>query len=257
MALAFGTTGAQTGTATPLAVTIAVNNGDTVIVTVTFNPNTCAVTSITGGGAFTLRTSVNNGANLRQEMWSTDAGAGVSASSVSVAFSGTAADAGAMVETVTGVLGLGPTATATGSTLNPTIAIVTQDSNNWVVAGFGWGNTGATTLGGDIRATDGNISISDAIGDHTVAAPGTCTVSAIHGAVTWVATAIELRTVAGGGSTRPWPATRGLPFQGPRDARGFLRQQPWNAMMVPASTPSTVTYPMLERRERGVNRGTS
>jgi hypothetical protein len=197
--------GLWTGT-TPLTPAKTINAGETVIVTVVMTPNTCAVSGITGGGAYTLKSSVTQGA-CKVEQWVTSApGGATAASSLSIAISGAPTRAGCIVETATGVVAYGNTNTNQGTTANPSIDVNTQDANNYVVAGYGWieAPTLATTgLTGTLSGTDDDgVGLSDAGSNNTRATSGLLTNAVTHGTSSspnWGVCAIELRSTAGGG----------------------------------------------------------
>lgn len=197
MAIAFGRWGAFSGSGSPQAVTVTVNNGETSVVAVFMKPVTAAVTSITGGGTYTQRATKTQG-TVKGELWSTNAGAATAASSVSVAMSGSPTQAGVAVHLSTGVTALGTTGTAGGTAANPSITVSTQDNNNWIAAFFGFNDGGAlpTAGTGNLRGTDQDASITDATTDNTRATPGTLVNSVTKGAVTdWAILALELRSV--------------------------------------------------------------
>lgn len=193
MAIAFGQTGAQTGTTATITATVTIVGGSTVEIDVAITPETVIVLG-TSVGARRVGFVING--TLRQEKWVTGAGAAAPGTQVVVTLSAAPTDCGVLVQTYTGVLGIGNCKTATGSGANPSIAFESQDANNYMAAGFGILNTNATTAGtGTLRNSDGNISLSDASTDNTAASPGTITNSITHSAGTWAAIVLELRTV--------------------------------------------------------------
>jgi hypothetical protein len=212
--------GLWTGT-TPLTPSKTINNGDTAIVTVVMTPTTAAVSSITGGGTWFQRSSKIQG-TCKVEQWSTNVGAAVSASSISIALSGSPTAAGSVLETATGVVALGITGTAGGTSSNPSIAVVTQDANNFILAGYGWIETPtlATTAGtGTLTGSDSDgAALSDAGSYNTAASPGSVTNSVTHGApsAAWAICALELRSVAGGATLPPQPLGRVGSYMGSR-----------------------------------------
>ncbi len=208
MAIAFGTAANNGSSGTsPVTVTVTINNGDTGVAVISLtarNTTPDAVTSLTGGGTWALRVALTVGLE-RVEVWSTAAGAATAASSVDVAFGTTDLDAVCcFVGTWTGALGLGVTGTASGSTANPSITTTTQDNNNWVIAGFACLEGGVPTVNtANLRSARHqpgavNHNGSGAMTDQTAVSPGSVVNDCIQTANSWVAAALELRTVAGG-----------------------------------------------------------
>jgi hypothetical protein len=229
MALAFGRVGkAQQGAsapASPIVVTVTINAGETGIAVICFAATTPgAVTSITNGGTWKLRKAFTNG-NARTEIWATQPNQALAATTVSIAFSGTNDGVEAIVAAYTGVMAFGNAGTASGSAANPSIALATQDPNNFIVAGFGISSTAVTvapTAGtGNLRAADaisaaGVHDGASALNDNTSATAGsvTNTVTYSVGSSVWAAVALELRSVAGAvaraAEMPTMAATRGL-----------------------------------------------
>lgn len=227
MAIAFGRSSAFSGTgASPLTASIVINLGETVVVCVTFNPTTCAVTGVTdnaagGSSTYTKRGEFVQSTSVKHEYWSTSAGGAKAATSVSAAFSGTNSDSGLIAAAYTGVLGIGSYVSGGGATGTHTLPLTTQDTNNWVVAHFAVldGSTAVTAGTGNLRQTDADISIQQGLVDNTAASASSVTCSLGAPTTTpWAAGALELRSVSGSTKTpRPirWPtiadrATRGL-----------------------------------------------
>lgn len=197
-AVAFATSGQQTGTGSSLSITVTVNQGSTALVAAVLDSVAgSAVTTIAGGGAYRRLDTQQNG-QLYVEMWTTEPGMAQAASgagAVVVSYSGTVVDAGAMVVTYVGVGSIGPTSKSTGAGANPSNAQATQEPNNIIVTAFGWLNILGTTAGtGSLRISDGNSAISDAIVDNTSTTPASVTTSVTHGAGTWALISVELRT---------------------------------------------------------------
>jgi hypothetical protein len=223
MAIAFGRSAAFSGSgATPLTAAIVINLGETVVVGVTFNPTTCAVTGVTdnaagGSSVYTKRGEFVQSTSVKHEYWSTSAGGAKAATSVSVAFSGTNTDSGLVAAAYTGVLGIGAFVSGGGASGTHTLSLTTQDANNWVVAHFAVldGATAITAGTGNLRQTDGDVSIQQGLVDNTAASASSVTCSLGAPTTTpWAAGALELRSVAGGVAT-PAPLLGSL-FVGPR-----------------------------------------
>lgn len=219
MAIAFGRAGhnQSAAPASPLVVTVTINAGETA--ELKFESAGASLATITTMPAgWTKRGTTINQGNHRVEHWSTDAGAALGVASVSIAFSGAPDSVAAVVEAWTGVLGIGPCTVAAGNSTTPSISATTQDANNVMssaltyddasVADPGGGSGTQRDLASAISATDSYIFGKD----NTAASPGSVTNSkgAFGAAGNWVATALELRTVAGG-SGSPAPVTNPLP----------------------------------------------
>lgn len=222
MAIAFGRSSAFSGTgASPLTASLVINLGETVVVCVTFNPTTCAVTGVTdnaagGSSVYTKRGEFVQSTSVKHEYWSTDAGGAKAATTVSAAFSGTNSDSGLVAAAYTGVLGIGSYASGGGATGTHTLSLTTQDANNWVVAHFAdLDNVTIPTAGtGNLRQTDADVSITQALVDNTAASANTSVTCSLGAPTTtpWAAGALELRSVSG--------ATYAKPSSGPHQAPG-------------------------------------
>ena len=178
-------------------VLINTTTGHDVIVVVAFPSTTPSVTSVrdTGGSTYTLIAAVNNGTSARVEMWAVH---GATAStSVTVNLS-TAAKSRVEVAEYGAVGTVGVMATKTGSGTNLTIALTTQSSSSWVVAGFGEKNgTSFLPSTGNLRDSGSFTStttVGAAVNDNTSIDP-----SSVTNGVTmsptgpWAAVALELR----------------------------------------------------------------
>lgn len=206
MAIVFSHGGSNTASAsTSVVVTVTVNAGDTVVV-VSSATTLVAVSSVadSGGSTYTKRgLTGDNGVVLQTEIWSTEANGAKASTTVTINY-GSAVLVAASVATYTGVDDLGKTATpASGSSSAPSVAITTQDSNNFVVAGMGittiaaGSNTWSATTG-NLRTNQAASTLvpGAAIMDNTAAGVGsvTCT-AALSQSTTWNALALELRSV--------------------------------------------------------------
>jgi hypothetical protein len=107
-----------------------------------------------------------------------------------------------------GVVAIGTNDTASGTSTAPSIALTTQDANNFVVSGFTFvGNKTWTADTGNLRDNyDGGGSqgqSASAVVDNTAASATSVTTSAtLSGSDSWAAIAIELRSTLGAGPTR-------------------------------------------------------
>jgi hypothetical protein len=215
MAIAFGRAGhnsAGGSPASPLVVTVTINAGETGVVCFENTGGTGGVTSITGGGTWTKRTSnaYTSGPRVFTEIWTTDANAAAGTASLSIAYNGAPVVVAAVGAAYTGVGSLGAAATPGGVTeSNPSIALVTQDANNWAIAAFGSNDGTAATAGtGNLRDQANLVGASDgfvALNDNTAASPSSVTNSITHVNADTSKVAFELRSVAGGATLLPFP----------------------------------------------------
>lgn len=206
IALATSQINGSAAPASPLAVTITINAGETAVLFLAAGGAVPTVTSITGGGTWTKRGATITLANHSIQCWSTDAGAAAAAASVSVAYTGAPASTVLVVHTTTGVLGIGNLATASANSTTPSVSLTTQDPNNWAVGALVYDDGSVADPGGgsgtqrqvlaEVAATDTYLFLKD----NTAASPGAVVNSkgAFGAAGNWVASALELRTVAGG-----------------------------------------------------------
>lgn len=214
-AILLGGFSTNSGTSIVCGLTGSTSAGSCIVVTVFLQDNTKTVTSFnddsTGGPMTFLQRSALNVTGGRLEQWSTAFNGGkVGASFITVNFSGTT-EAAARVEECSGVLALGTTATANNTTANPSIALTTQDANNYVLAGFGLvGATTPTALTGTLRGSNASAGTNPVVAsstDNTAASASSVTNAVTRAAATWAAAAIELRSVSAGGAI---PAIAGV-----------------------------------------------
>jgi hypothetical protein len=115
---------------------------------------------------------------------------------------------GQNVQCYTGVVAIGTNDTSSGTSTAPSIALTTQDADNFVVSGFAFlGNKTWTADVGNLRNNyDGggsNGQNATAVVDNTDASATSITTSAtISSSDSWAAIAIELRSTLGAGATR-------------------------------------------------------
>lgn len=203
MAIAFVRTAQnRDGTAgSTLAVNMTVTAGDCVVVLIDYDNGAVLPSSVTdnAGNAYALRASKLN--NHLVTIWSTAANGTLAATSITATFPTTGVVLRSMIAAdYSGVASLGLSAGTSGTSVSPSVSIVTQDPNNFVVAGMHSNSALSTTMAsgtGNLRATiqAGAGSNCDGYVDNTGAGTGsiTCSVS-IPGSVTWAAVAIELRS---------------------------------------------------------------
>jgi hypothetical protein len=205
MAIAFGRSAAFSGAgASPLSAALTLNAGETGVCGCTLDPTTLAVTGVTdnaagGSSSFASRGALNQSTSVRGELWSTGPSAGKASTSTSMAFSGSNTDSGLIASAYTGVLAVGNIWTDSGSGANPSVTHPIQDAGGFLVTHFACLSAFSLTAGtGNLRQTDADSAITQALVDNTAGAPGNVTCSVTLGAGPWVAITIELRPVAGG-----------------------------------------------------------
>lgn len=214
MAIAFVASGSAvevsgTPIATPISVTVAITANHTAIAVVHFGASGGAVTSLTNGGTWTKICEItNNGlAAYHSELWATGVGASATASSVSVAWSGSPEAISVEIADYSGIAALGNNATnrSGSASANPNVALTLQDANNFIIAGGGaWDTTAFTVSGGNtIRKQQSGSGSSDIIGallDNTQAGTGSITATLLHASNEWTMVAVEARSTTGGGA---------------------------------------------------------
>ncbi len=188
--------------------------GNDVVVTVAIRTTTSTVSSVTdtGGSTYAARgPGINNGTVARMEIWSARSAAVSTSVTVNL---GASSKFVACVGEYSGVAALGAASTATGATTTPTIALTTQDANNFVVAGFAAQGTatfsanvgalrGSTNTAGGSASTNVGGALNDNGATTASSVTNTATLSASN---SWAAEALELRSTTGavplGGSKR-------------------------------------------------------
>ncbi len=184
--------------------------GNTVVVVVAIRTTTSTVSSITdtGGSTYTFRKAVNNGTVARVEMWSTNAGASTSSTSVTINLGATSKFVGCVFE-YTGVLGLGNCNTNTGSSTTPTIVNTIAQVSGFIVAGFAAQGTATFSANvGTLRASAvtaggaAGTNAGGALNDNTSAAQSyTAVTNTVTLSVTnaWAAVSMDLQGTAPAG----------------------------------------------------------
>lgn len=194
---------ATTSTATTGA-TQTVNAGDIIIVVVSIRTATSTVSSITdtAGNTYSLipGAAINN--TVRVEIWASFAKFSSTTNAITVnlgAGSKFTIDAAAY----SGASVIGPVATSTQGTANPTQSFTTTTVGSFVVGGFAGQGTGTFAIStGNSRAattTSGggsNTNVGGAIADNTAASTGSLTVAYTSTDTTWAMAIIELQTVS-------------------------------------------------------------
>ncbi len=196
-------TAANTCVVSPGA-TIATGNDIVVAVSIRTPTNPLASVVDSGSNAYTFMGGITNSTLIREEIWvahNTTAQLTTSSTiTATIAASGTSKMV-CMVAGYSGVVGIGRIFTDTFTGTNPSITHTMQDSNNFLVVGFGVNGTGAPSAGtGNLRTsgvTSGGSGGSNCIGalnDNTSASPGSVTnaITSANGNV-WVMVTVELR----------------------------------------------------------------
>lgn len=186
----------------------ATTAGSCWVATVTTKDTSITVTGFTddstgGPMAFTQVGSYITPTGLRESVWITAANGGkAGASFIRANLSAASRDAVLVVTEWLGVAAVGIDGSANNTTANPSIALTTQDANNFVVTGFGSiGSTIPTALTGTLdktQASDGATPVVGAIVSNTAASPSSVTTAETLAATTWAALAVELRSTGGG-----------------------------------------------------------
>jgi hypothetical protein len=225
---------------------ISIAAGGDIVVAVAILTTTVSVTGITDTAlnTYTLKSSVNNGANVRVEIWEAHNVTGNAADVIVVALSG-ATLAAAAFEQYSGVSAVGNIgATATGSGFTAEGDVATQDGNNWSVCAIAAATSSGDTLTADMGAKrQASVPAATAAAIALVDNSSIGIVSALRGDVMisasrqWAAAAIELRS--GGGAINFTSASIPTPTG---SAASFAKHQVTKATAGPISSgggPST------------------
>jgi hypothetical protein len=211
MAITKGVKGSGNNPTTAVTVTATLTGsstaGSTWLVGITCRNATTTITSITdnsSGGPMTysqIGTYVNGVTNIRTSLWATAAGAGkVSATTITATTSVAERDTVILATEWFGVAAIGTNGNDNNTTADPTIALTTQDANNFVVAMFGArGVTLPTSKTGTldvVLASEGTSQVSGGMVSNTAASASSVTCAETLAAATWTALAVELRSVA-------------------------------------------------------------
>jgi hypothetical protein len=192
----------NTGNAHPTIVSISYNShqGNTVVVACGMNGKSTITSVADGGSKFTLRRGVTNG-NVRVEIWSTDAGAAVTAGQFKIALS-EGGPASCAVEEYSGVKGIGNTGEGSGSAGTWGVSLKTSDPNNYVVAAIGANSyyrfsnpTGTVRRTPGLANNSGEDYVEMQLLDSNSPVPANVTNSVVTAAATFAAAAVELRSV--------------------------------------------------------------
>jgi hypothetical protein len=205
VAVAFDSTaghnGNNTGTGTSVAVTVTMVAGETGICCVAVKGGTSAkVSSISGGGTWTLLAQATNSTTERVEIWGTGAGGAATASTVTVNVSGAPSRTTAGVVQYTGVSNIlynSAIKAPTVASANPTVAISQTFANSFAVAAFAISSaTAPTSSAGNLRVgvgagSGGTVSALGVV-DVTAAGPGLLTATVTEASQIHAAACVEL-----------------------------------------------------------------
>jgi hypothetical protein len=202
MALAYSHQGtAQVASAQSCNPSVTINANDTVLVFVADTNNSTFTVTDTGGSVYTKITGISNTPAV--QVFATAASSALASTSVTATTAAAAERISVAVVTYTGVKALGISGTNTGSSTGPTLSLGTQDSGNFIVAGFGWFNSAANSASASVGNLRANAAASAtltgvAAADNTPATglpsnPVTDTIT-LGTSTTWPAVGVELRT---------------------------------------------------------------
>ena len=197
-------------TTSPLSVPITIVSGETGFCAVAFDGTIAgdSVTGITGGGTWTLVKPKNAAASARSELWSNGVNGGSTASSISIAFTGTVVDVSAACTQYKGAMAICTSnAVSANGTTGPTISLTTVNANDFVIAALADVGTSPTMTAstGVLRETTANTVLSCGLNDN-----GSTTAAAVTNAVAvttsadWAANAVELSLLSSCGGTPGW-----------------------------------------------------
>ena len=206
--------GTASGTTTPLSVTVSIISGETGFCAIDLDATTISgvsVASITGGGTWTLVKGVSAAAGCRSELWTNGVKGGSTASSLSIAVTGTFSVVVAACGQYIGagkILGANAvTAVGTTSTTQ-TISLTTINAGSFVVSSFGEKTgTSYTALTGGLRETlVGSAVTAVGLNDNASATASSVTNALTIGGspVDWATVAVELAFSSGTPGWMSW-----------------------------------------------------
>ena len=213
---AHGNTGFSTA-ATSLSIGYTSSNSNTLVAVCALGNTTSSISSITDSGStWSLRAFAVNGTAVRTEIWSTGAGGSVASTSLTIHLSG-GTPASCALEEYAGVLSIGATAVNQATSGTMSVTLITQDANNYVVAGLGANSyygynltNGAVRQVGGLTSNSGNNYVEMDLCDNTAATATSVTCSSVSGSSPWAIPALELRAASAGGL----PAISGVTISG-------------------------------------------
>jgi len=202
MAIAFSNHAhAANSTTSPYNTTVTINAGDTVVVMVLVVAAGAVTVAVTDnvGNIYAQKVAASNTNNCQGFMWATLSA--VAATTITTTITGAFTGSSTSVCTYSGVSAFGTTNTATASASPLSIALSTQDANNFVVAGYGIQSGSAATVTasvGNLRDTSATLRCSS-LGDNTALTASSVTNTVTTNSITnGVILALELRCPSGG-----------------------------------------------------------
>jgi hypothetical protein len=201
---ASGNTGTNLAPAS-LAIHYASGSHNTILAVCAFGSTASTISSIMDSGStWAFRGYAANGSAVRTEIWSTAAGGSVASTSFTINLSNGSPTSCALEE-YSGVLALGSTAAASGTSGLWSAGLTTQDADNVVVAAlgansyYGYANPTCTIRQpGTLTNNSGNNYVEMALLDTTVAVPSSIHCGVSTSPAPWAAVALELRSVGTG-----------------------------------------------------------
>jgi len=203
---------AQIFTQAPAA-TIPAGSDIVVVQAIRTVANTVSTVVDAPGNTYVFQNAINNGTVARVEVWVAHNTAFqlTSTQNVTVTLNIGASNGATAIAGYSGVAAIGINGTNTGSSTTPTISLTTQDSNNFVLAGFAAqgtatfsANVGILEASAVTSGGSGSSNVGGALNDNTAGSPSsvvnTVTLSATNA---WAAVGVELRTVAPAGGGPP------------------------------------------------------
>ena len=190
--------------ASALTLAYTSSTGNTLVAACALGITSSSISSIrdSGGSVWSLRAFVNNGTAVRSEIWSTGAGGSIASTSLTINISG-GSPVSCSVEEYSGVAGIGITSTNTGTSGTWSAGLITEDPNDYLVAGLGANSYyGYTVISGAARQLAGLTGnpgpnyTEMALCDQPAALPAAVACTSVSGTAPWAALALELRSGA-------------------------------------------------------------
>ena len=216
---------------TTIVITASPANGSTVIVGYGDGPGTTIISTVTDNGSstYSVPAGAASSANAPRSSGATALSVSGSPTSITVTASGTITNSRATACWWTGVSSIGNvgSSTAVTTSTNSNIALTMQDANNFNVcmmtipAGATWTNNQGTMRSPATGVSQNRLGTAD----NTSASTGSLTCGAtLSASVGWQASAIELRSSAGGASCVHTLTTlgAGCALMQPLDDRKYL-----------------------------------
>jgi hypothetical protein len=180
-----------------LSITYNSGSGNTMVAVCALGNTTSSISSITdSGSAWALRAYVTNGTAVRSEIWSTGAGGSVASKTFTISMSG-GSPVSCALEEYSGVLAIGITATNEATAGSMSVSLITQDPNDYVVAGLGANSyygynptSGTLRQAGGLTSNSGNNYVEMDLCDNSAPTATTVTCSSVSGPAAWAIPAL-------------------------------------------------------------------